>query len=80
MTSLPLPGPRVSQYPVFPRPLLLRVVHYNFFRHQLPHTQSQLATMAARKIAAFAIGGAGVYYLYQAGGNPRLAEKQVERE
>lgn len=39
--------------------------------------------MAARSrlplIAALALGGGGGYYLYNAGGSPRVAEKQVER-
>lgn len=38
--------------------------------------------MAARSrlplIATLALGGAGGYYLYNAGGNPKIAEKQVE--
>lgn len=41
-----------------------------------------LATMAARRIGLYggltAAGGIG-YYLYQAGGNPKLAEKEFER-
>lgn len=38
--------------------------------------------MAGRRFATFgglAAVGAGTYYLYSAGGNPKLAEKKMER-
>ena len=48
----------------------------------LPQTHTNSLTMAGRQFATFgglAAVGAGTYYLYNAGGDPKLAQKKAER-
>jgi len=57
---------------------------YPTYLHILSHAAIKLFGMAQPKsrlplFLGLTVAGAGGYYLYSAGGNPKVAEKKIER-
>jgi hypothetical protein len=77
--SSPLKSPDRSSF-LLSRYIQLLNHQPHFTTHPQSHTNS--LTMAGRQFATFgglAAVGAGTYYLYNAGGDPKLAQKKAER-
>jgi len=79
-TPADLQVPRSSTHIRCPFYAQTQFIPYNAQLHQ---TTPKTSTIMSRKLLGWggvALAGAGGYYLYSAGGDPKLAEKKMERE